>query len=205
MNMKKFLATGMSAALLTMSAAASAKVYPFQGPLYESATGSYTTAMRVSGYIETSAPLPNSSPVADITGQIIAYSFNDGVVTLDQNNSQLCSFTLGTDSAGTPFGGFTTINGLPGGIGSNGMDLSVGANPDPMSLTVTQAGTFFLPNALCTTNAYDSNNFASANAVMAYIGAVASQQLPVLTPWWLVLLGAGILAAGVVTSRRKRI
>jgi len=62
-------------------------------------TGSYTTSMRVTGSFTVSQPLTSISLV-DISGLILAYSFNDGRSTLTEGNSSLRSSSVAVDASG---------------------------------------------------------------------------------------------------------
>lgn len=205
MRIKAFVVVVVGILLLSLGASAEAAVYTFRGPLYESATGPYTTSMRVTGYFETAGPLPASIPLTDISGQIVAYSFNDGVVTLDQTNSQICRFSVATNASGIPAFGYTTIDGVPSGVGSNAMDLQLGTNPNPgaQSPFIT-VGKFIFANAVCTTNAYDNANLASSTNGLVYVAPVASQPVPALGPWGLMLLVVGLVLGSGVCVRKPR-
>ena len=196
--MRNTLKVFLSALLLSIGSPAIAEIYNFAGPNYDQAYGPYTTSMRPVGFIETSGPLAANAPISDIRALIMAYSFNDGVVTLTQNNSQLCSFNVGTDNTGYPVSGITTINGLPGGIGSNAMDFQFGKKPppDPMNplADFIAVGTFVEANALCTSNSYDAaNNYATAADGLIPVRPTAP--IPTLETIGLLLL---ILAMGII-------
>lgn len=197
----------LTAAILLTAAATSAlaETYTFEGPLYEEAFGPYTTSMRVTGTIETSAPIPPNSPVADRSALITSFSFNDGVVTLNDSNALLCSITIGTDAAGVPIDGFMTINENPSGVGANAMDLGIGPYPGAPASSQTLVGTFIQNNAVCTTNSYDfGNNFARAEDGLTADAVVDPAEIPTLAPLGLLALGGGLAVAGLLGARRSR-
>ncbi len=187
-----------------MSTVASARIYLFQGPFYEEVAGPYSTDMRVNGYIETSTFLQPGTPVSDVASLVVSYSFNDGVVTLDQNNSQLCRLQLGTDASGIPIQGATTIHGFPGGIGSHAMNLHLGINgfsPPPFGFVET--GTLLQANPLCAENSYAVfTNYGSSGNGIEYVGPIPSRELPLLSPWSVLLLGGSIVLSGLWVARR---
>jgi|GEM_PF-823195 len=95
--------------------AASATTYAFTGPTYTSIgnaaactvgpCASYTTAMRVTGFFTTNAPLAANLSAANIYGQITAYSFTDGINTWTKStggagNNRLVYLGVSTDASG---------------------------------------------------------------------------------------------------------
>lgn len=192
--------------LSVMSSVASARTYSFQGPVYDEVAGPYSTDMRVNGYVETSTALLPASPVSDVAGLVVAYSFNDGVVTLDQTNSQLCAIALGTSAAGIPIDGAITIHALPGGIGAHAMNLHFGINGfSPPPFGYVETGTLLLANPICTANSYAQfTNFAVSLNGIEYVGPAISTELPTLSPWSLVLLG-GLIASSASWAANRRV
>ena len=69
-----------------VSSYAHAEVYTYSGANYSVALGAYTTAMRVTGSITTSDPIPPNSVDLDISGILTSWSFSDGLQTIDNVN-----------------------------------------------------------------------------------------------------------------------
>jgi hypothetical protein len=114
------------AALLMVSAAQAATTYQYSGPNFESITsddnppaGSYTTAMNLTITITVGAgaPVPTAgSGFANLTSNVLSYSFNDGRQTLTESNSTLRSFLLAADLNGDLFGHQASVDTGPGGL-----------------------------------------------------------------------------------------
>lgn len=81
---------GFIALLVAAHTAGAATIYTYTGNNFDLITdadpppGTYTTEMRVSGTIELSAPLASNLVFADVTGDLISFSFTDGRSTLTE-------------------------------------------------------------------------------------------------------------------------
>lgn len=64
--------------------------YAFQSDQFTAAAGSYNIGQVITGSITLSQPLPPNA-TTDISGLIVAWEFTDGVITLDETNSQIVS------------------------------------------------------------------------------------------------------------------
>lgn len=81
--------------------AQAAVTYTYQGNNYTSAFGVYDTGMNLVGTITTDFAAPPENLVeANITGNVTAFSFFDGVQTIDQSNSSYSRFLFSTDGLG---------------------------------------------------------------------------------------------------------
>jgi hypothetical protein len=76
--------------------------YTYTGDNFVVVTGDYTTSMSISGWIEMNDPIPPNTPLTDFSDSITSYSFFDGIITLDSNNSVIISplAQLQTDADG---------------------------------------------------------------------------------------------------------
>jgi hypothetical protein len=91
----------VSSLLLAFSAAFGQQTtYTFHSQAFEAVSGSYVIEQNVTGSITLSEPLaPNTS--MNVNSILVAYSFSDGVVMLDDTNSEIISgIHLATDAAG---------------------------------------------------------------------------------------------------------
>ena len=94
----------MSIALLAclVSGYAHAVTYTFTGGNFTNVSGPYTTAMRITGTLITSTPIPPNYS-GDLSGLLASWSFNDGVQTIDSANGAFHpnrTFYVGTDGSG---------------------------------------------------------------------------------------------------------
>ena len=89
----------VSAYFLVMSGAQAAAIYSYVGNNFNQISdptppsGTYTGSMSVTGSFEVGSLLSPMS-LADISGLVTSYSFNDGRQTLDDSNSDISSFTI---------------------------------------------------------------------------------------------------------------
>ena len=108
MNYCKWILAGL---LATLASLGSATTYTYTGTPYTgvSGSGSFTTAMSVTGWFTTASPLPPSMPATTIgpTGTsplVTGWSFSDGLSTYTSANSEEIyspsSFTIATDASG---------------------------------------------------------------------------------------------------------
>lgn len=96
-TMKPFLIV----VLLLMACSSEAAVYRVTGSNYEVVNGpNYATDMRVQGWLEFADVLPANGAMVD--DEVIAYQFEDGVKTLDQNNSEIFFEYFYTNEDGMP-------------------------------------------------------------------------------------------------------
>lgn len=78
---------GLAIACLLFSTLVKADVYQVTGGNFTSLNGTaYTTSMKVTGEITTSGPIPANSVNYDISPLVTAFSFTDGVQTVDNLN-----------------------------------------------------------------------------------------------------------------------
>jgi len=81
-------------ALASMIASdANAETYIYTGKNYTNANGDYTTAMRITGSITTSSPIPPNSIDFDIRTIATSWSFFDGVQTISDADGVFHSFS----------------------------------------------------------------------------------------------------------------
>lgn len=78
-------------------------VYSYTGSFYDqivdgSPPGTYTTSMRVTGSFTLAASLPANQPLTGIGGSVLAFSFDDGQVTLSEDDFIVFSLQVGTDA-----------------------------------------------------------------------------------------------------------
>ena len=79
---------------------ASAAVYEYQGNPYTSDAGPYTTAMRITGTLTFAAELAPNLSFDEITSNVQAFSFSDGVHTIAGPTSDFFYLYVATDGNG---------------------------------------------------------------------------------------------------------
>ncbi len=79
----KIVLAGFAVLALFINSHANATVYNYTGPNFTAVAGSYTTAMRITGTIVTSSPIPPNSVNFNISGILLGWSFSDGVQTIN--------------------------------------------------------------------------------------------------------------------------
>jgi hypothetical protein len=114
--MKKYMYRLMAIFLLSglwlLASVANAQVtYTYLGNNFDKISGPYTTANRVSGHIVAAPIVSNDGPAMILEDMVISYSFTDGVRTLTQSNSIMCSFFLDIDAAGAVEGWRVQLRG----------------------------------------------------------------------------------------------
>lgn len=62
---------------------------------FDPPSGTYTTAMSVTGTFAVAVPLTLGPAVVDISGDVLSYSFSDGRSTLTEANSNMFNFNVG--------------------------------------------------------------------------------------------------------------
>jgi len=85
----------------------SSVVYSYSGPSYEETFNNiggtfpaYDGSMNLTVSFEVASPLEPNTPLGEISGSVLGYSFADGIQLLDETNSDLTLFLIGTDSVG---------------------------------------------------------------------------------------------------------
>ena len=68
---------------------AQAETYNYTGQPFTSVTGPYTTSMRVTGSIVTSAPIPASQNNLDVNALLVSWTFSDGVETITSSSGSV--------------------------------------------------------------------------------------------------------------------
>lgn len=97
------LAYGLGVLLVATMGAQAAMAdttYTYTGKDFTSAGSPFSTSDFVSGSFTISAPLADDLSLDDIAGDLVSYSFSDGVDTLTQTNSSTAVFDVSTDTNG---------------------------------------------------------------------------------------------------------
>lgn len=193
--------------LTSLGATAHGATISFSGPNFDEIGGSYSASQRVQGQLTTSGPLPGGVAV-DIAGQIVAYSFTDGVQTLTQDNSQVVVALVATDT-GAVIGISLTIWSEErisakgeGGRNISGIDIrqggeetfSAGYQGAPCQ-SIQACGGFSIDNSI---------NYGIANAVGSLQGSAIAVRVPVNNPVALAILILTIAVGAGLAVRRRR-
>jgi hypothetical protein len=208
-----------------------AATYTYTGATYTSLTnhttaalgsvGNYLNTMKVTGTLTTAGPLAANLAGANVTAQVTAYSFSDGLATFansDGNTRLFNNFTVSTDAAGHitsldvlitrwQSGGtphvvtnrmeYILISGGGNNVYHNDRCDAVGSSPVGVADT-------------CTSDTADSNS-SSAAAVGAgtWVGPVAGgggsvAAVPTLSEWALLALVSLMAMFGIARTRRRQ-
>lgn len=109
--------------------------YTYVGNPFTSASGAYTTSMRVTGSFDTLIPLAPGLENRDVRASVLSYSFADGIQTLTDANSVLVSFRISTDSDGGITQWQITLWESPLTGSTGGTVRGIETNFDPGSVT----------------------------------------------------------------------
>ena len=191
--------------------ASAGTLYTYTGPAYDSATGLYTTAMRISGSFTTAAPLPPNLAPGPIgpgaaSNLVTGWSFTDGVNTYTDANSMVLfgnpiRFSVSTDASGNISGAIVAFMSPPGShtVGQlmSGIALSFAAEA-----TTTRACEVVTSN-VCTSFTGDTSNYAIAPLGIWTKSEIVANPVPALGKWGLLVL-AGLLILAVGFKLRPR-
>jgi hypothetical protein len=100
---------------LTAAGARATTIYTYTGNPFTKVTGAYTTSMFVSGSFTVDSPLAANQAFSPVSPT--AFSFSDGLQTLDQSNGQFVGplhFQVGTDASGGIASWFVSLYNLAG-------------------------------------------------------------------------------------------
>ena len=181
------LAIVCAAALSVMVAAPSkaATIYTYTGnPFTTEVQGVYSTTDRVTGWFELASPLGINSGYTDISANLEAFSFSDGIQTFT-GLDPIIGFNIGTGVAGVPL--LWTIN-----LGDEGFNEIYSCSLGFLGCSpFADFGVYFAPD-----------NAESFGEVIANPGSwtVSTTPLPAALP----LFAAGLGALGLLGWRRKR-
>lgn len=222
--MKKYLVF-LAAALL--QADAWAATYTYTGPAYSPPDlhnftscppgtgncGAYTTAMAQTGSFTTAAPLPSNLNSQDITAQLTSYSFSDGLTTYSSGDPQV---TLVSVSA-TTTGGVLDFSvhlvrwqtPAPHVIGDhldqvlvtesgqhNAVCGNIQVNPQGDSCGTSNAGVVF--------SSWTDASSTVGSWTVTGLPPVATNAVPTLGEWGLLLLALLMISVGWMTMGRRR-
>lgn len=198
MNPCKSFAISTFLMLMLATNLAIGATYTYTGSVFTSASGAYTTSMRISGSFTTNAPLAANLPGTEIgpsgADLVTSWSFTDGVNTFNEVNSMelygdSAFFSVATDSNGQ-------ITSFSIGLMSPLMPHTVGQPMDAIAFSGLQQAASDEPcatvaNDVCTSIPTGGTNFAdSDNGGTWEISPAEAEPVPAL-PFW----GLGVLAA----------
>lgn len=203
-NLKKFRWL-ICASLALLANFAFATTYTYTGPQYTTATGLYTTSMRVAGNFTTASPLPANMPITNIgpsggSNLVTSWSFSDGVSTYTDATTVVLyglpnHFAISTDATGNVSAfdiGFMSP-GPPNTVGQimNGVFSSSG----PVTQATTAQPCAAVIGVTCANIVQGGTNFASANTLGVWqVGGppAAATSIPTLSQTALILLAMSI-------------
>ena len=179
-----------------------AEVYTYTGNNFTSVFGPYTTAMRVTGTITTSVPIPPNSVTFDPSGILTSWSFNDGVNTINNVNGvfhPLSAPRVDTDASGniTAAGFIAFSSPMPTAIGDEHVLITTSFSLDT---GLTDAICVSVSEGFC--NA--SNGLgASVSSSGVWVTVPEPAPVPSMSQWSLMLLT--LLMGMVGLARLKHI
>ena len=176
----------------------------------------YTSSMKISGSFTVATALgPNFSGATDISSQVTAYTFSDGINTYTNtdSNARLYQFSVVTDGSGN-----ITIASLlierwqsgssPHSVGDrvalvnmNGPSINNGEN-NLRCLTVG-GGTASGVSDLCVTAAPDAGSSVASTTSGTWVSPITSGPSPTPAPPTLLLMLTGLAAASLYLGVRK--
>jgi hypothetical protein len=180
----------------------------------------YTSAMKISGSFTVATALgPNFSGATDISSQVTAYSFSDGLVTYTNTdaNARLYQFNVATDASGNISVASLLIERWQSGtsphsvgdrvalVNLNGPSINQGEN-NLRCLTVG-GGTGSGVSDLCVTATSDAGSSVASTTSGTWASPVTSGPVPSPTPAppTLLLMLTGLAGASLYLAVRKRV
>ncbi len=232
--MKSKLVAGfvLAAAMYGGQAAAQATTYTFTSPLYATTTpaasctvgecATYTTAQRAVITLTFAAPLAANLPIGDRSGDLTAYTMNDGVRTTTGPGANAASFLvrIGTDPTGLPNNYLLFIERTPGppytdntptdpNARVSGVQMAPAATDVQNNLICIlrggSGGAVTGPGSCDLANGDGSSSAASTGAPVVTLGPPGGgpAAVPTLSEWAMILFGT-ILAAGAALHLQRR-
>lgn len=191
---------------LLLSGYAYATTYNFTGQNYTNVDGVYTTAMKITGSITTSIPIPPNSIQHDISGILASWSFFDGVQTINSTNGTLNPLwppAITTDSMGNITIGrfFFLVTPIATEVGQINSYISLGFGVDGWEDQAKKdAECLVVENGFC--KGHNSPNFGYGYTVVGVWNTeVAATPIPTMSQQSLILL---TLLLGMVGFARLR-
>jgi hypothetical protein len=193
--------------VLMSGSCVAAATYTFSGHLYQTANGSYTTAMSVTGNFTTTNPLPANLPITDIQALVTSWSFTDGVNSYTSINSfPNTHMQVQTDGAGNIIGwsmNFVTPN-PPWVVNVTPINyVSFFTGTSTCTDFATTGGTCQNTTGNCSPFAINVNNQASYfGACSSWVSAITpTTSVPTLSKLGLIA-AAGLIAIGAALALR---
>lgn len=223
--MKKYLVF-LAAALL--QAGTWAVTYTYTGPAYNASElhnftacppgmgncGAYTTAMAQTGSFTTAAPLPSNLNSQDITAQLTSYSFSDGLTTYSSGDPQVTLLSVSATTTGGVLDFSVDLvrwqTPAPHVIGDhldqvlvtessqhNAVCGNIQVNPQGDSCGVSNAGGVF--------SSWTDASSTVGSWTVTGLPPVATNAVPTLGEWGLLLLALLMISVGWMTMGRRRV
>lgn len=184
-----------------------AAVYNFTGQNFTTVNGSYTTAMRITGIITTSVPIPPNSALLDISGILTSWSFNDGVQTINNVNGAFSPFNLPlftTDGGGNITAVSLAVFATPLGTAVGQTDDIIIFFSGSSSIRGLVGGVCFsVSGGFC--NGWSAADQATAGGGTWAILTAAPTPVPTMSQWSLILLTMLLGLAGLAYYRRRKV
>ena len=189
------------------NSADAATTYVYTGSNYAGTMGSYSTSMKTTGSFTTASPLAANLTFAPIgpggLNLVTQWSFNDGINTLTNLNSEplggwLSSFSVSTDASGhiTEFQIEIMNPPSPNTVGQVMNSISV-YSTSPYEFAKADAPCEYLTNGKCwglSIRASTAFGGASGTFAVAASTTASTVSAPMLTPALLALLTLALLA-----------
>jgi len=219
--MKQAMLSGLTALLLTAAPAAFSATYTYTGNAFTVATNSYTTSDFVFGEFTTAAPLAPNLSAQDISGQVLTWTFSDGVTTLSQADGILADLNMvpgisvTTDGAGDIIEWSILARDLPLATAVSETNTLISTLNMPMAGVVDRGADDAVCNAVdlvpnCTSYGAGTPglglNLGSPGSWVTTLPPpppAVPEEIPGLTGFGLALTGAGLALLGMRRLRRS--
>ena len=205
----KRIALSFAVLALSIGNYAYATTYTYTGNNFDTVTGVYSTSHSVSRSFTVASALPADMD-GDISQQVLSYSFTDGVNTLNESNSVLCTglaygILVGTDSNGNldewSVSICTPVSTVPSPVHMI-MSLNAGALVADVGGVSTCIG---VDGDAC--DEFSDEVSTDAGQIQGQAGTWTrsgwATPVPTLTQWSLVLLALGLGMLGIARIRRN--
>jgi len=209
--MKRIL-IGIALLACLISGYANAATYTFTGNNFTSVNGVYTTAMKITGSVTTSVPIPPNSTEYDISGILTSWSFFDGVQTINNTNGTLNPLwppAITTDSMGNITQGrlFVLVNPIATEVGQLNsyisLDFGTLALDDREDLVKKDAECLSVVNGFCATHTSPHFGYNDMVGGVWVTSDPPSVPIPAMSQWSLMLLALLLGMVGITRIRRQ--
>ena len=191
----------LSLLIASWSGSVSAATYSFQGANFSnfSSGSSFNSSMRVTGSFDINGFLSPNLANQDISGDIVTFSFSNGLVTRTPANTAVCIFRVTTDGNGNLLDVLISLRANPAPTVGQPLEfLDIGA----FDYVYTGTGPSSGPGNEC--SALTPNNWATAPRTGSqWTSPERLVSVPALSDAGLIVASLLMALAGVITLRKR--